>query len=93
MAIRGFRRRRAGDRGFVLSDHVDWADLLRTVEASEADEVLVTHGYAEVVARFLRDERGLDARALPTRFVGETLDGGAEAAAEGSTAGDGEGQG
>jgi putative mRNA 3-end processing factor len=80
MAIRGFRRRRAGDRGFVLSDHVDWADLLRTVQDSEASEVGVTHGYAEVVARFLREERGLDARALPTRFRGESLDGEGESA-------------
>jgi putative mRNA 3-end processing factor len=75
MAIRGFRRRRAGDRGFVLSDHVDWGDLLRTVEESGASEVAVTHGYAEVVARFLREERSLEARALPTRFRGESLDG------------------
>ena len=34
----------------------------------------MTHGYADVVARFLREERGLDARALPTRFTGESLD-------------------
>ncbi|MEJ2540620.1 MAG: ligase-associated DNA damage response exonuclease [Gemmatimonadota bacterium] len=78
MSIRGFRRRRAGDRGFVVSDHVDWADLLETVRESEAREVAVTHGYAEVVARFLREERGLDAVALPTRFRGETLDSEAE---------------
>ncbi len=75
MSIRGFRRRRAGDRGFVVSDHVDWGDLLATVEESEATEVAVTHGYADVVARFLRQERGLDAQALPTRFTGESIEG------------------
>jgi putative mRNA 3-end processing factor len=32
--------------------------------------VLVTHGFADVLARFLRD-RGLDARPLATRFTGE----------------------
>jgi putative mRNA 3-end processing factor len=74
MSIRGFRRRRAGDRGFVLSDHVDWADLLETVRESGAEEVAVTHGYADVVARFLREERGLDAQALPTRFRGEAVE-------------------
>lgn len=74
MSIRGFRRRRAGDRGFVISDHIDWADLLTTVEESGAEEVAVTHGYADVVARFLREERGLDAQALPTRFRGEAVE-------------------
>ena len=75
MSIRGFRRRRAGDRGFVLSDHVDWGDLLATVEESGATQVAVTHGYADVVARFLSEERGLDATALPTRFTGESIEG------------------
>jgi putative mRNA 3-end processing factor len=68
MAVRGTRRRRAGDRGFVLSDHVDWKQLLQAVDATGADRVWVTHGYSDVVTRFLREERGLDARVLPTRF-------------------------
>jgi putative mRNA 3-end processing factor len=68
MAMRGTRRRRAGDRGFVLSDHVDWPQLLEAVSATEAERVWVTHGYTDIVARYLRDERGLDARVLPTRF-------------------------
>ena len=71
MTVRGTRRRRAGDRGFVLSDHVDWPQLLDAVEASGADRIWVTHGYTDVVTRFLREERGLDARPLPTRFGGE----------------------
>ena len=32
MRVRGNRRRRGFDRGFVLSDHVDWPALLRTIE-------------------------------------------------------------
>jgi putative mRNA 3-end processing factor len=88
MSIRGFRRRRAGDRGFVISDHIDWANLLTTVEESGAREVAVTHGYADVVARFLREERGLDARALPTRFRGEAVEGDAGDAGAGGEAGE-----
>jgi len=65
MTMRGTRRRRAGDRGFILSDHVDWAQLLDAVEASEAERVWTTHGYADVVARFLTEERGLEAHPLP----------------------------
>jgi len=70
MAIRGTRRRRAVDRGFVLSDHVDWPSLLSTVKATGAEEVWVTHGYTDVVVRYLK-EQGLDAKALETLFVGE----------------------
>jgi Cft2 family RNA processing exonuclease len=51
------------DRGFVVSDHADWEDLLRTVEESGAERVLSTHGYAAELARFL-SERGRVAAVL-----------------------------
>lgn len=70
MMVRGVRRRRSVERGFVLSDHADFPGLLAAIEASRAGRVLVTHGFADVLARFLR-ERGLDARPLATRFTGE----------------------
>lgn len=70
MTIRGTRRRKALDRGFVLSDHVDWPGLLGSIEATGASRVLVTHGYTAVVVRYLR-ERGLDAEVLATRYEGE----------------------
>jgi putative mRNA 3-end processing factor len=70
MRLRGTRRRRAVDRGFVLSDHADWPGLLDAVRETGAEQVWVTHGYAAVVARWLT-EQGLDARAVPTRFEGE----------------------
>jgi putative mRNA 3-end processing factor len=73
MQIRGTRRRRSMDRGFILSDHVDWLELLQTIEETEAEQVWVTHGYSDIVVRHLR-ENGLDANVLPTRFVGESLD-------------------
>jgi putative mRNA 3-end processing factor len=71
MMLRGVRRRRGFERGFVVSDHADFPGLLAAVEASGARRVLVTHGFSDVLARVLR-ERGLDASVLPTRFVGET---------------------
>jgi putative mRNA 3-end processing factor len=71
MRIRGNRRRRSLDRGFVLSDHADWPSLLRTIEETGAKRVLVTHGYSEAIVRFLR-ERGIDASALKTSYEGET---------------------
>ena len=73
MRIRGTRRRRAVDRGFVLSDHADWPGLLGAITATGAAEVWVTHGYTSVLARWLR-ERGTDARVLPARPAGRQDD-------------------
>ncbi len=73
MAIRGIRRRRSIDRGFTISDHVDWPSLLDAIRATGAECVWVTHGYSSVVARWLC-EQGLDASAIETRFEGERDD-------------------
>ena len=70
MAIRGTRRRRAADRGFVLSDHADWDGLNQAVEATGAERVLVTHGYTNTFVKWLR-EKGLEAYELETEFEGE----------------------
>ena len=67
MRIRGNRRRRGYDRGFVISDHVDWPGLLRTIHDTGATEVLTTHGRADELVRYLR-ERGLRARPLATLY-------------------------
>jgi len=73
MTVRGIRRRRGCERGFVLSDHADFPGLVAAVEATGARRVLVTHGSSESFARFLRG-RGLDADVLATRFTGEQPD-------------------
>jgi putative mRNA 3-end processing factor len=73
MLVRGARRRRGLDRGFPLSDHVDWPSLLATIQATGAAEVWVTHGFTGPVVRWLT-EQGLDARAVQTRFEGEQDD-------------------
>src|SRR5439155_19440075 len=68
--IRGTRRRRAVDRGFVLSDHADWPGLMDTIKATGAERVWAAHGYTAVVARWLR-EQGLDALAVQTYYEAE----------------------
>lgn len=71
MMVRGNRRRRGVDRGFVLSDHVDWPGLLETIAATGCESVGATHGYTAVLARYLR-EQGMDADEVATRYVGES---------------------
>jgi len=67
MAIRANRRRRAADRGFAMSDHVDWPDLVRTVKETGAKRILVTHGYTAIFVRWLY-EQGYAAQELHTMF-------------------------
>ena len=73
MLVRGARRRRSVDRGFTLSDHVDWPQLLQAIRETGAERVLVTHGFTGPVVRWLR-EHGLQADALATRYEGERDD-------------------
>jgi putative mRNA 3-end processing factor len=70
MRVRGVRRQRGFDRGFVLSDHADWPALLQTVEETGAPRVLATHGHAEPLARYL-SERGLESGIIRTAWEGE----------------------
>ncbi len=63
MRVRGNRRRRGYERGFVLSDHADWPALLQTVRETGARRVLTMHGQSTELAAFLQ-EQGLDAAPL-----------------------------
>jgi putative mRNA 3-end processing factor len=73
MLIRGARRRRAVDKGFVMSDHADWPGLNSAIKACGASTVYVTHGYVAVMVRWLQ-EQGLQALSFETKF-GEDEDG------------------
>jgi putative mRNA 3-end processing factor len=75
MALRGARRRRAVDRGFVLSDHADWPGLHHAIAVNGAQQVIVTHGYVDVMVRHLQDQ-GLQARAFATEYGGDDNDAG-----------------
>lgn len=77
MMLRGTRRRRGVDRGFVLSDHADWPGLLWAIEQTGAERVMVTHGSVAVLVRYLREQKGLDAQGFETEY-GEEDDSAAE---------------
>jgi putative mRNA 3-end processing factor len=70
MMVRGARRQRAIDRGFVLSDHADWPELETAIRATEAETVYVTHGFAPELVRWLT-ENGIGAKVLKTAFRGD----------------------
>ena len=74
MAVRGARRRRGCERGFVLSDHADWPGLLQTVRQSRARQVYVTHGQSDVLARYLREVEGLCAAPLAASYGAERFE-------------------
>jgi putative mRNA 3-end processing factor len=70
MRVRGVKRQRAFDRGFVLSDHADWPQLLDTIAETGASRVLATHGHAEPLARFL-NAHGVESGVIRTAWEGE----------------------
>ncbi|GMN06369.1 ligase-associated DNA damage response exonuclease [Croceitalea sp. MTPC5] len=70
MAFRGARRRRAIDKGFVLSDHCDWPGLLKAIKDTGAEKIICTHGYTEIFSKYLRT-LGYDARTEQTQYEGE----------------------
>jgi putative mRNA 3-end processing factor len=70
MAIRGARRQRGVDQGFVLSDHADWPSLQRAIAATGAPRIFVTHGFVEPMVRWLA-EKGYDAHGMDTHFEQE----------------------
>lgn len=68
MQIRGNRRRRGYDRGFVLSDHADWPGLLRTFKETGAKHIYTTHGRSEELVAYLNGMPGPSASALETLY-------------------------
>ena len=73
MGLRGVRRRRSVDRGFVISDHADWDGLNTAVSATGAENIYVTHGYTEVFSKWLKS-LGYHSEVVNTRFNIEAED-------------------
>jgi len=73
MGLRGARRRRNADKGFILSDHADWKGLNKSIEWSGAHTVYVTHGYTDIFSKWLQ-EKGITSQTVETAYEGETLE-------------------
>jgi len=63
MTKRG-RMRRSFQKGFVMSDHVDWNGLINTIKATGASRVYATHGQDDVLARYLQESLNIEAYPL-----------------------------
>jgi putative mRNA 3-end processing factor len=72
MQLRGTRRRRGVDRGFVMSDHADWPGLQSAIAGTGAARVMVTHGSVAVLVRWLT-ENGLQAEGFKTEYGDEDV--------------------
>ncbi|MFC0264748.1 ligase-associated DNA damage response exonuclease [Fontibacter flavus] len=72
MSVRGTRRRRAVDSGFVLSDHADWEGLISAIKGTGAEKVFLTHGSTAVFGRYLEEVEKIHAVELKTLFQGES---------------------
>jgi putative mRNA 3-end processing factor len=70
MQVRGARRRRGYEKGFVLSDHADWNELNQTISETGAKTIFLTHGRTDALARFLT-EKGLTVRLYQTQYEEE----------------------
>ncbi len=77
MRLRGIRRRRALDRGFVISDHADWPGLNRAIRETGASRIFVTHGYTAPFRNWLQDQ-GYEAGIVETEYEGEQPDTGGQ---------------
>ncbi len=75
MQLRGARRRKGADRGFIMSDHCDWDQLNTAVRGTGAENVYVTHGYKSIYAKWLQSNYGLNATEVDTLYVGEQVEG------------------
>ena len=60
MSIRALRKRSGFDKGFAISDHADWEDILNTIKESEAKNVFFHHGNSEALNRYLNETKSIN---------------------------------
>lgn len=70
MRVRGRARQLGVELPLVVSDHVDWPELIQTVIETEAEEIWVTHGREDALVHYL-GTLGRKARALALVGYGE----------------------
>ncbi len=74
MQTRAARTRSNVDKGFAISDHADWPSLLQAIKATQASNIYITHGFKNILARYLNENENLNAVTLDTLFEGDDAD-------------------
>ncbi len=74
MQLRGARRRRSVDKGFVFSDHCDWKQLNTAIESSGASQIYLTHGYEANFARWVEEKYTIQSSILQTLYSDDMED-------------------
>ena len=52
------KSKRDFDKGFTISDHADWNDLIKTIEQTKAKKVIIIHGNGPMLRKYL-NEKGI----------------------------------
>ena len=73
MNLKGAKRRRNVDKGFVISDHADWKDLLKAIHLTGAERIITTHGYTRTFSKYL-NQVGYKAFIENTEFSAEGVE-------------------
>lgn len=61
--IRKMQNAGAVEKGFVLSDHADWDELVHVTKSCGAEQILLRHGYVKPFQRYLI-EQGINAKTF-----------------------------
>lgn len=61
--IPSYKKRFGADKGFTISDHADFKELIKTVHESNPDKVYINHGSSEELTHYLNIE-GFNAISL-----------------------------
>tara|TARA_Y100000768_G_scaffold388859_1_gene387991 strand:- start:4717 stop:5721 length:1005 start_codon:yes stop_codon:yes gene_type:complete len=56
MRVRGNRRRRGVERGFIISDHADWDSLVRTFRETGAKKIFLFHENTQAMQKHLTEQ-------------------------------------
>jgi len=70
MRVRGRARQHGIELPLVVSDHVDWPELIATIIETGAEEIWVTHGREDALVHYLAS-LGRKARSLALVGRGE----------------------
>ncbi len=83
MRVRARARQKGVELPLIISDHADWDDLQATIREVQANEIWITHGEAEALARWCGT---VGLKGMPLHLVGYGDEGEADPVGEAADA-------